>query len=331
MLNHRYHHLAYGERCQIQGFLKSGMSLREIGRLLNRSASTVSREVRRNSGRRGYRMKQAQRLASARRRKASSALRKMTRDMWELVREKLSLQWSPEQIAGRFRREGVVSVSASWIYRHIGDDRDSGGTLFEHLRRRGKKYNRRAGNGAGRGVIADRVDISRRPAEVENKKRVGDWELDTIVGSRHRGAVVSLVDRASKYTFLELVRTKASAEVNAAIRRCLKPVSPLVHTLTADNGKEFSGHREIAEALAARFFFATPYHSWERGLNEHTNGLVRQYFPKSTNFREVELGEMLKVEGLLNNRPRKVLGFRTPAEVFGRALAAVGLGGSGDT
>ena len=314
-----YHHLTYEQRCQIYTLCKRGESQREIAAEIGCSASSVSRELKRNSGGRGYRFKQAQRLAAGRRRAASSVPRKMTRALWDVVEDRLALGWSPEQIAGRLDLEGVVSVSFQWIYRHVWDDRARGGGLYLNLRRRGKKRNRRGRDGAGRGVIPGRVDISARPGIVEDKRRIGDWEVDTVIGSRQRGALVSAVERASKFTFLELVASKTASAVEAALARCLGPVSALVHTLTADNGKEFANHVSVARTLSASFFFATPYHAWERGLNEHTNGLVRQYFPKSTDFREVSAASVKQVQEALNNRPRRVLGYRTPAEVFHQA------------
>ena len=323
-----YHHLTYGSRCQIYALKKSGLSVRGVARALEVSASTVSRELRRNRGRRGYRMRQAQRMARSRRRLASSRPRKLTAALWGRIEGCLGWQWSPQQIAGRIRLEGGVSVGKTWIYRQVWMDRAAGGTLYRHLRRRGKKANRRGRCGAGRGLIPGRVDIVERPAVVELKRRVGDWELDTIIGARHRGALVSVVDRCSKFTFLQRVMNKTAAAVGGAILARLGPVSALTHTLTADNGKEFAGHRAVAAGLSAGFYFAAPYHSWERGLNEHTNGLVRQYFPKATDFTALGDVQVGRVQDLLNGRPRRVLGYRTPAEVFGEALDAAGLSGA---
>ncbi len=311
-----YHHLTHCERCQINTLLHRGLSQREIAHALGRDPGTISREMSWGRGQRGYRPKQAHGKATSRRHEASAVPRKMTPERWEAVEERLSEGWSPEQISGRYRQLGEVMAGKEWIYQHVRADRRTGGTLYRHLRRRGKKPNWRGGRHAGRGHIPGRVDIGERPWVVEEKSRIGDWELDTIIGARHRGALVSSVDRGSKFTFLERVEVKTAAAVTTALTRRMGPIRDRVHTLTADNGKEFAGHREISDSLGAGFYFATPYHSWERGLNEHTNGLVRQYFPKGTDFRQVTEAQVRAVEDRLNHRPRKVLGYRTPAEVF---------------
>ena len=324
-----YRHLTRHDRCQIQALRKSGLSQRAIAAEIGRSQSTVSREISRNSGQRGYRHGQADGLAVARRRAASSVPRRMTPAHWKAVEEYLDLRWSPSQTSGLLAAGGRVKVSATWIYRRIWADRAAGGDLYLCLRHRGKRRNRRGRNGAGRGVIPGRVDISERPAIVEEKVRVGDWEVDTIVGARHSGAIVSMVDRASKFTFLHPVDRKTAAEVSAAIIDCLGPVSDLALTITADNGREFAGHAEVSRALGADFCFARPYHSWERGLNEHTNGLVRDWFPKSTDFRKVDPADVQWVQDALNDRPRRVLGVRKPRDVFNEALAAARSKGPG--
>ena len=243
--------------------------------------ATVWREVRRNGGGRGYRHGQAQRKASARRCAASSVPGKMTPALWRLAEERLAEGWSPEQIAGRFRMEGIPMAGREWIYRHVRADRKAGGRLHLFLRRRGRKPSWKGGRHSGRGHIPGRTDISERPAAVEAKERIGDWEADTIVGKGHSGALVSLVDRASKFTLLRRVGRRTANAVGSALLGMLLPSRDLVHTITADNGKEFAGHAGVAKALGAGFFFATPYHSWERGLNEHVNGLVREHFPKA--------------------------------------------------
>ncbi len=312
-----HRHLTYAERCQIHALRKSGLSGPAIARQLGRDRTTVWREVRRNSGRRGYRHKQARRKSDRRRSAASSVARKMTPELWRMAEERLAEGWSPEQVSGRLRKEGEPMAGRQWIYERIHADRKAGGGLWRHLRRRGRKPNRKGGAHAGRGHIPGRVDISERPDVVEAKERVGDREADTIVGKGHSGALVSLVDRASKYTLLERVERKTADAVGSAMTGMLGPLP--VHTVTADNGKEFAGHARVAEALGAGFFFARPYHSWERGLNEHVNGLVREWFPKGTDFRKVTDAEVQAVQDRLNARPRKALGYLTPSEAFHQA------------
>ena len=314
-----YKQLDFAERRQVYFLRKQGLSCRGIARQLGRSPSTISREFRRNSGGRGYRFSQAQRMAWERRSETSSVPRKMTGRMWAIVEGKLAMQWSPEQISGRLRLDEVVSVSAEWIYRHVWEDKRNGGDLYKHLRRRGKKRNARGSKYSGRGHIPGRVDISERPGAAQEKGRVGDWEADTIVGAGHKGALVSIVNRSSKFAILQLVGGKEFGGSGGVVVKRLLPHMEVVHTITSDNGKELAGHGKIAQELGTGFFFATPYHSWERGLNEHTNGLVRQYFPKATDFHEVLGEDVRRVEELLNGRPRKVLNYRTPAEVFNEA------------
>jgi len=206
-----------------------------------------------------------------------------------------------------------------WIYRYVHADRKAGGRLWRHLRRRGRRPNRRGGAHAGRGHIPGRVDIPGRPALVEGRERVGDREADTIVGAGTGGAVVSLVDRASKYTLLRRAGSRTAAAVGAAMTGLLAPHRDAVHTITADNGREFADHARVSRALGAGFLFARPYHSWERGPTGHTNGLVRGYLPKGTDFRKVTDGEVRAVQDRLNARPRRCLGYLTPDEAFRRA------------
>ena len=315
-----YHHLTCLERCQIEALRKVGTSSAAIAERLGYDRSTVCREIKRNAGRCGYRHTKAQRKATTHRQEASSVLYRMTQDLWAAIQERLREGWSPEQIIGRFRMEGR-RIGRQIIYDRIRADRKAGGDLWKSLRRRGKKRNWRGGRHAGRGHIPDRGDISERPGIVEEKTRIGDWEADTIIGKAHSGAVVSLVDRVTKYTLLARVERKTAAAVGASIIGLLGSDDFVVHTITSDNGKEFAAHMRVAKALDADFFFARPYHSWERGLNEHTNGLYREYFPKGTVFCQVTDTEIRALQDCLSARPRKVLGYRTPAEaMFGLAM-----------
>lgn len=315
-----YHHLNYEDRCQIYALEKNNITQNAIARQLFVHPSTISRELKRNKGKRGYRYKQAETFALNRRERANSEQSKMKDKTLKIILEKLCLyQWSPEQISGWMKKNMEVSISHESIYKHIWKNKKWGGLLYKHLRHNGKKYNKRSGKNAGRGLIPDRVDIDERPALVEKKLRIGDWELDTVMGKNHIGALVSMVDRASKYTKLVLVKNKKTEVVTDAIQKALMPLKDIVHTLTADNGKEFAMHKKIASSLDAKVYFAHPYSSWERGLNEHTNGLIRQYFPKKTCFDIITAREVQRVEDLLNSRPRKILNFKTPLETLMKA------------
>lgn len=310
-----YHHVTRDIRCQIYALRSMGQSLGKIALAVDRDKSTISREILRNTGGRGYRFKQADEKAKTRRSNASKALKKLTEDMQDTIREKLLEDWSPDQISGRLKLEGKV-ISHETIYQFVWRDKHAGGKLYKHLRHRGKRYNKRSSGKAGRGCIPDRVDITARPPIVETKSRIGDWEGDTIIGAKHKGAIVSYVDRHSKFTLLKKIDRKMADLVTQATVDKMVGLPHPVRTITYDNGKEFSAHKDIASALNTSCYFATPYHSWERGLNEHTNGLVRQYLPKSTEFTGVSDDEIKAIENRLNNRPRKVLQYKTPFEVF---------------
>ncbi|MCX6989232.1 MAG: IS30 family transposase [Chlamydiae bacterium] len=242
----------------------------------------------------------------------------LSSELIAIIEAKLRLQWSPEQISGWLKRHnGNERLSHESIYMHIwGGDKQQGGDLYGELRHHGKKYNKRGSGKAGRGCIPGRIDIAERPAIMEEKSRLGDWEIDTIIGEEHKGAVVSMVERHSKLTLLAQVSRKTAQEVEEALTSKLGEVADCVLTITADNGKEFANHEAVTAKLGATVYFALPYHSWERGLNEHTNGLVRQYLPKCQRLDDVTQGKVEDIEKLLNNRPRKVLQFRTPIEVF---------------
>lgn len=318
MAKKAYQHLTHIQRCQISVLLKSNISQQEIAKLIGSSQSTISREIRRNSGLRGYRFKQAHHKAVSRRRKASSTPSKFSYEIQIFIEYLLTKkQWSPEQISGWMKRKyGAVAISHERIYQHVWQDKRKGGSLFKSLRQRGKKRNKRGSKAAGRGLIPNRVGIEERPDIVDDKQRVGDFEVDTIVGAQRRGSILSIVDRKTKLTFLALLPRGTASNVSAAMIAALKPIKEKVHTITADNGKEFAMHQKIAHKLNANFFFAQPYHSWERGLNENTNGLVRQYFPKKIPFDILTQRDVDRVEYLLNTRPRKTLNYKTPLEVF---------------
>jgi transposase, IS30 family len=309
-----YQQLTSEQRYQISALKRIGHRQTEIAKELEVHKSTISRELSRNTGERGYRAKQAHEKARERRVKATPTKR-ISAETWEEVEEKLRQDWSPEQVSGWLEKRQEIGISHEWIYQHILADQQANGDLYTHLRQYGKRR-KRYGKHDRRGKLPDRVSIEARPQMVEQRERLGDWEIDTLVGKGHRGALVSLVERKSRYTLLLPVTQRLANLVADATISLLLPWAGLVHTITGDNGKEFAEHVRIAETLKANFYFAHPYSAWERGTNENTNGLVRQYFPKSTDFSRIAFSETKMVVDRLNHRPRKCLDFLSPFEVF---------------
>ena len=317
-----YHHLTRDQRYQIYALKQRGFSQSEIAADLGFSQGTLSRELSRNKGLRGYRVKQASENAARRRSAGNAVATVMTPSLIARAESMLvGSQWSPEQIAAALFREHSITVSHASLYSYIWRNKRAGGKLYKHLRHGGKKRNKRSGSNAGRGMIPGRIGIEQRPQAVADKTRLGDWELDSIIGAKHIGAITSIVERKSKLTKLVLLKSPTADATRKAIVTRLKSIREHVFTLTSDNGKEFAGHRKISKKLGADFYFATPYHSWERGLNENTNGLVRQYFPKGMDFATLTPAKVQYVEDLLNNRPRKTLGYCSPNEAFAMLAA----------
>lgn len=309
----QYTQLTQEQRYQISAYMKAGFNQTQIAHLLGVHKSTVSRELRRNCGQRGYRPQQAHRFCL--RRRHDKAKPRITASTWRLIRRLLRKDWSPEQISDWLNQEAGLRVSHETIYQYVLTDKHAGGTLYRHLRCQ-KQRKKRYGVYSRRGCIPNAISIEQRPAIVDTRRRFGDWELDTVIGKNHRQALVTLVERKSRLTLIAKVTRKTADAVSEAIIRLLKPLAPWVHTLTADNGREFAGHQNIARALNAKFYFAHPFASWERGLNENTNGLIRQYFPKKHDFTTITQQQIERVMDKLNNRPRKCLGIKTPNQVF---------------
>jgi len=308
-----YRQLAREQRYQIYALMKAGHNQSRIAILVGCHKSTISRELRRNRGQKGYRPYQADELAFDR--QCDAYRSRIAPQTWQQVELLLRQEWSPEQIAGRLKLEQQPTVSHECIYLYVYAEKRRGGTLHRHLRSQ-KKQRKRYSGYIRRGQIPNRISIDKRPKIVASKSRFGDWEADTIVGARHKGGILSVVERKSKLTRLRKLATKGAAEMKDNAIVLLAPLAAKVHTITVDNGKEFCEHELIAAGLQARLYFAHPYSSWERGLNENTNGLVRQYFPKKYEFAKISDQDLQQVEDLLNNRPRKTLGYRTPNEVF---------------
>jgi IS30 family transposase len=309
-----YTQLTQEERYHISVLCKERFSKAEIARRLKRHQSTIMRELNRNTGNRGYRAKQAQQKALYRRHTAEKAI-KLTHNTIKLVVKMLKEKWSPEQISG-WLKQMQIRISHERIYQFLLENKRKGGKLYKHLRRSNRKRKKRYGSPERRGQIPDRVSIDERPKIVDAKERIGDWEADTVIGRNHKGAIITLVERKSKYTLIRKINRKTSHAVNTAISEMVKGIKERFITMTVDNGREFAGHKEISSRLNVDVYFAHPYHSWERGLNENTNGLIRQYFPKKTDLRKISNERVLHVQHSLNNRPRKLLNFLTPYEVF---------------
>jgi transposase, IS30 family len=311
-------HLTFQEREFLYRLLKAGTPKTGIARLLGRDRSTIYRELQRNTGGRGYRPKRAQRLAEARRRRCRKRPKLDEPVIRRYVEEKLKLRWSPDQIAGRTRRDFPRAprcrLSRQAIYDWIDRDAPRWKTA---LRRGGRPPERR-------GKLADCVRIDGRPEVINRRRRYGDWEGDTIVGKGRRNALVTLVERKSGYLRIGLADDLRAATTTRVVRRRMSDLpESLRRSLTLDNGKEFADHRRLGQALDLEVYFAEPRRPWQRGTNENTNGLLRQYFPKGTDFLRVTHQEVARVERQLNERPRKRLDYRTPAEQLGERLCCV--------
>ncbi|MFR9575530.1 MAG: IS30 family transposase [Rikenellaceae bacterium] len=310
-------HLTAEQRYTIFAMLQEEYLQNEIAKVIGVSKSTISRELKRNCDKRSgkYNSDLAHRKAQGRK-KGKLHAQKLTYKMCKRIRKLLKRGFSPEQIAGRERLEGHEMVSHETIYRWIWLDKRRGGDLHKFLRRQGRKYAKRGSKNAGRGFIPNRVDIDERPEVVDKKQRFGDLEIDTIIGKNHKGTILTINDRVTGRVWIRKLQGKEATPVAKITALALRKVKKLIHTITADNGKEFAKHEEIAQKLEINFYFCKPYHSWERGANENTNGLIRQYIPKGTDFSEVTAKQIKWIESKLNNRPRKRLGYLTPNEKF---------------
>ena len=314
-----YTHLAEHERYQIFSLEKATVPVDKIAAQLGRHRSTIYRELKRNRvfdpKITGYSPSRADALA--RYRKIVKRRYRVSSATWKLVWERLERKWSPEQISKTLAIEGTGQVSHETIYRRVWADQQRGGMVWQNLRlqlTRGRRY-RRYGK---RGQMVGRIGIEHRAAIVERRSRRGDWEIDTVFGRRGESsnALLTMVDRRTKLLVVQKVASKHADCVARAIVHGLEHVHRRVHTITSDNGREFAKHREIAARLNAKFYFARPYASWERGTNENTNGLLRQYFPKTRDFSSISQDEINLAMNQLNHRPRKTLGFKTPHALF---------------
>jgi IS30 family transposase len=308
-------HLTLEQRYEISAMYKNGASQKDIAIALGKDKSTISRELKRNcDGRNGqYRATLAQ-TKCERRHKEKPKKEHFTAEIKQYVDVWINEEYSPEQIVGRARLQEFKCVSVERIYQYIWDDKKHGGKLHKKLRRKGRKYRNRGASKDSRGLIKNRVPISERPKIVEERARLGDFEIDTIIGQNHKGAILTINERVSGFVLIEKLKGKDANELALKAIDVLTPFKEWIKTITADNGKEFAYHETISEALNLDFYFATPYHSWERGSNENANGLIRQYFIKGSSFESITNQQVEYVQHKLNNRPRKRLGFLTPNE-----------------
>ena len=307
-------HVTSAQRYTIEVMLAQGHKQKDIAATINKDKSVVSREIRRNCDKRSgeYKSDLADRKYEHRKRTKVKSI-KFTPKVKKIVDKKLKLQWSPEQISNACHAENQDMVSHERIYQHIIEDKKNGGALYLNLRRK-KKYRNRIGNKDNRGKIKNTKSIKDRPSIVDDRKRLGDFEVDLIIGANHKGALLTINERKTGFAIIRKLTSKNADHVAKQIVKALKPIAHLCKTITSDNGKEFAEHEFVSKELGIDFYFADPYASWQRGANENYNGLVRQYFPKKSSFVNITNTNVKRVQKLLNNRPRKRLGFISPLE-----------------
>jgi IS30 family transposase len=314
-------HLTNEQRYTISSMLKAGYSITNIGLTIGRDKSVVSKEIKRNADKRSgeYRYDLVQRKCESRH-KNKPKFTRFTTELKTSVEELIREDYSPEQVVGFLKKNEEVYVSHERIYKHIWEDKKRKGDLHTHLRHQGRRYRKRGNKKDNRGIIKDRVSIENRPDIVEERKRFGDLEVDLIIGKNHNQAMVTINDRASGMLKIKKVSSKQAGEVSDAIVKLLEDWKPYIKTITADNGKEFAAHKTVTEQLDIDYYFARPYHSWERGSNENLNGLIRQYFKKSSDFTTITEEQVKAIEDKLNRRPRKRFDFENPIFVMDQLL-----------
>ena len=314
-----YHQLRHEERFYIWQALRDGKTQKHIAETLGRHPSTLCRELKRNTYAQChfYTYHWAMQIVTHRKHRANrQKYRTLTEERARLITQLIRQYLSPEQVSGYLKHHQALSLSHETIYRFIYSDATRKAELKPFLRQGCRPRRKRYGSGARASCIPNRGSLTERPQEVEKKERLGDWECDTVIGKDRKSILVTVVDRASLYTACSRVLSRSAHVVSQAIIRMLRPFKERVKTLTFDNGSEFVKHETIARALEARTYFAHPYSSWERGINENTNGLLRQFFPKQTDFRQISWRQVKEAVDHLNNRPRKTRGYRTPNQLF---------------
>lgn len=314
-------HLTYEQRYTISVMLQAGYTQASISEVLGRNKSVISREItrNRNGNSKKYTADLAQRKCNTRHKQKNKRV-KLTAAMLAYIIGKLEEKLSPEQIVGVSKLNGVNCISHQWIYQLIWSDKKRRGKLCRHLRNRGRRYKKYDSSRRMPGQPQNKRDISERPSIVDQRMRFGDLEVDTVIGKHRKSVLVTINDRATGILKMDLVKEKTSSLVTQKIIELLTPWKHLLHTITADNGPEFTKFETIAENLDIEFFFAKPYQSWQRGSNENLNRLVRQYFPKGTDFDKSDPKKVAFVENQINHRPRKRYNFKSPIEMFNQKL-----------
>lgn len=311
-----YKHLTREQRYQIQTYLQCGKSIKFIAENLNVNKTTIYRELKRNASSSSVYLAEDADEKSEKRKQRYRSYRKFNDEVKAFIDDKLTNhKWSPEQIAGYCKRHGIAMVSHERIYQYIRQDKINKGYLFKSCRHMLK--HRKRVSGGKRNIILNKVSIEQRPSIINNKERFGDWEIDTIIGENRKGAIVTIVERTTGFLLMEkLEHGKNAKELAKTVIKMLLPYKHIVHSITSDNGTEFAEHQLIAKKINANFYFAHPYASWERGINEYTNKLVRQYIPKSMNFNLIFERYIQFVSKQINSRPRKKLNYDSPNEIF---------------
>jgi IS30 family transposase len=312
--------LSLSQRYTIEALSRLGYGVSEIAERTDILKCTVSRELSRNSKNGRYDALAAEKMKNKRRQRGAYKMRDALLGQVEAM---LVLRYSPEQIAGRLKQQQMAAVSHETIYTYIYRNKMKGGHWYKYLRLGHKRRRKRLLQRDRRGVIPNKVMIAQRPLDVENKVRFGDWEGDTIIGGGHQGVIVTLVERKTKYTLMAKAENKSAAVVEQVVVDLLKNCPIERKTITFDNGTEFTNHQTIAQALGVDIYFANPYHSWERGLNENTNGLIRQFIPKKQNIQQLDEKYVQAVQENLNHRPRKSLGYLSPIEFYNSATSNI--------
>lgn len=317
MTTKKYFRLNPEQRYQLSALLKAGHSNGFIARQLGVNKSSIGRELKRNSTSSQHYSPAMAQVFAADRQTDKKHYSFFSIEMKTFIHQQMEKeQWSPEQISGYCKANSISMISHEWIYQYVYKDMKQGGQLYSQLRTQHKRRRKRTHRKDKRGLIPNRVSIHQRPEEVAQKQRFGDWEIDLIEGVNHKSFGLTLVERKSQFAMIVKATDKQADTIQTKIINALAPYKELVHTITSDNGREFANHQYIAQKLQTQYYFADPYSSWQRGLNEYTNKLYRQYLPKKSNLNDYDTQYFVTITNKLNNRPRKLLGYKSPLQVF---------------